>query len=429
MDVCADDGVSESKFEKEPNDESIASVRYRGKSMKDIIAAATSSNDVLWLTVMAHAKTVNPVTQENMWKIIDSDDADDADDAVCTKCRVAGSCVLIRCEHGNRGQSNGEKPCSCKYHLDCAYHDGGLQLDENRLLKQQCNDHYRPPLFCSCKKPYDDSQAMILCDECCDWFHAECEGLSSEMMEKITADGDNYMCRNCRLLIKHGKTISQEVKDRNEQKDMMSEYTRLAQEAVNQMMKVTLHVCPILDELNNAQATRLTLQHIQGAYQFLCSAEFVQKETFSHAEGGAGAAAAADEAATDSEQKEGSVAEDLLAELGVRSLIDRWRAQLFDYIECYNGWAEEAKNSYPSIVADLLISFQATEQQKVETAAAALYGLLNAAIRRLRCTPKDMDGFKIVLESIRWMAEFLQVGILLFCCCFCFCCCCCCYYL
>ena len=49
-------------------------------------------------------------------------------------------------------------------------------------------------LYCLCKTAYDDSQFYIGCDECDNWFHARCVGISEADAESLEV----YTCPQCR---------------------------------------------------------------------------------------------------------------------------------------------------------------------------------------------------------------------------------------
>lgn len=45
-------------------------------------------------------------------------------------------------------------------------------------------------LYCYCKQKYDETQEMIACDACNDWFHFKCVGIT-------VATEDEWFCRDC----------------------------------------------------------------------------------------------------------------------------------------------------------------------------------------------------------------------------------------
>ncbi|XP_078342492.1 uncharacterized protein LOC144628287 isoform X2 [Oculina patagonica] len=54
------------------------------------------------------------------------------------------------------------------------------------------------PLYCICRQPYDESQFMIQCDSCEEWYHGSCVGIE----EYQASDIERYHCPECALL--HG---------------------------------------------------------------------------------------------------------------------------------------------------------------------------------------------------------------------------------
>jgi hypothetical protein len=101
----------------------------------------------------------------------------------CASCKDAGSTVLIRC---------GQDKCPREYHVDCAFHQGGMTLNNDGVLDFFCDSHFKPMLFCSCKEEYNENKPMVFCDECHDWYHNSCEGLSAAAQLK-----DSYVCKVC----------------------------------------------------------------------------------------------------------------------------------------------------------------------------------------------------------------------------------------
>jgi len=61
-------------------------------------------------------------------------------------------------------------------------------------LKASQRDSRREPLYCICRRPDIPGKFMIACDNCNEWFHGECIGISKEQAENIT----NYQCTDCR---------------------------------------------------------------------------------------------------------------------------------------------------------------------------------------------------------------------------------------
>jgi len=53
-----------------------------------------------------------------------------------------------------------------------------------------------PPFSCRCHGRGDDSEAMILCDDCQIWMHAQCEGLTEDDIDKV----DKWYCKVCKMV-------------------------------------------------------------------------------------------------------------------------------------------------------------------------------------------------------------------------------------
>mmetsp|Transcript_30288 Transcript_30288/g.53247 ORF Transcript_30288/g.53247 Transcript_30288/m.53247 type:complete len:406 (+) Transcript_30288:119-1336(+) len=68
--------------------------------------------------------------------------------------------------------------------------------EEYRLLNENTLDpiDYTTKKYCLCNDYYQDGDFMIACDECDDWFHGECIGISEEQGLKM----DSYICQLCK---------------------------------------------------------------------------------------------------------------------------------------------------------------------------------------------------------------------------------------
>ena len=58
---------------------------------------------------------------------------------------------------------------------------------------------YRESIFCTCRMPNNPNCAMIQCDQCKDWFHKDCENLSTEDMEHYKSV--KWMCQKCKQFL------------------------------------------------------------------------------------------------------------------------------------------------------------------------------------------------------------------------------------
>lgn len=52
-------------------------------------------------------------------------------------------------------------------------------------------------LWCICQKP-STGQFMIMCDECYDWYHGDCVGLTREEAKALKKNEDRYVCPFCK---------------------------------------------------------------------------------------------------------------------------------------------------------------------------------------------------------------------------------------
>ncbi|CAG0886705.1 unnamed protein product, partial [Cyprideis torosa] len=63
-----------------------------------------------------------------------------------------------------------------------------------RKRKLSSGGKNKGPLYCICRKPYDDTKFYIFCDQCEDWLHGSCVGI-------LPCEGDmieEYFCPKCR---------------------------------------------------------------------------------------------------------------------------------------------------------------------------------------------------------------------------------------
>ena len=51
-----------------------------------------------------------------------------------------------------------------------------------------------PPLYCSCRQPYDKRRTMLQCESCEEWFHLACAGLTV-----IPSAADSFVCAACSI--------------------------------------------------------------------------------------------------------------------------------------------------------------------------------------------------------------------------------------
>lgn len=184
-------------------------------------------SDKLWIKVMQNVIDKNPEENNKFWRAASATHAD------CSLCKELGGGVLLKC--------CAEK-CKKEYHVDCAFNEGGLSLDEDGVLKFQCETHFKPIVFCNCQQSYDESRGYICCDFCCEWFHYTCVGL------KDTTKLDKFKCQSCLTAILQKRDISA-IKEANLEKELLSSSHQTAVKAVGALAEVTGSICPIIDQL------------------------------------------------------------------------------------------------------------------------------------------------------------------------------------
>lgn len=51
----------------------------------------------------------------------------------------------------------------------------------------------RVAVYCKCEMPYNPDELMVECEECKDWFHPSCVGLSLEQVRRL----EQFYCNDC----------------------------------------------------------------------------------------------------------------------------------------------------------------------------------------------------------------------------------------
>uniref|UniRef100_A0A5K3EWY1 Nucleosome-remodeling factor subunit BPTF n=2 Tax=Mesocestoides corti TaxID=53468 RepID=A0A5K3EWY1_MESCO len=79
----------------------------------------------------------------------------------------------------------GLKPGSSPALLGDSWHCPDCQRDENKASEE---------VYCLCRTPYDAARVYIACDQCDEWYHAECVGLKPEAAANHEGE---YICPAC----------------------------------------------------------------------------------------------------------------------------------------------------------------------------------------------------------------------------------------
>ena len=52
-------------------------------------------------------------------------------------------------------------------------------------------------LWCVCNQPHNN-RFMIACDQCLDWYHGKCVGITKKMGKDMEAVGNEWRCPKCK---------------------------------------------------------------------------------------------------------------------------------------------------------------------------------------------------------------------------------------
>ena len=331
----------------------------------------TTAGNRLWTAVMQNEIAAHGNFQGKKWRTVNKQTV------ACDSCKDSGASVLLRCGH---------EKCPREFHIDCAFHQGGLTLDDNGVLNVFCESHFKALVFCSCKEPYDDARPMVFCDECCDWFHNKCEGLTANEAASI----DKYTCKNCREILRQGRSVSKVIKEKNMAKENRSVHQQSATKAVGLLAELEGGLCPIIDEIGTKGKSQWAIKDIEDAKSVVCAPPFTIP------------------AGTEMNEMDAQSAE-LLNKLGVMPVVDAWRTQLVQYLDHYDQWRADAESYFKSNIHRIVPQFESAQLLVMEELRDAFVGFSERASTELVGIPVDLEAFGIFLDCLSWMVEFLQV--------------------
>ena len=192
----------------------------------------------LWDTVCAYFRQQSLESNHSNWRQSETHKAE------CQYCVVTGGGPLIKCSVDR---------CKREYHIECGSKSGAFFLEEDNTLTFLCEVHHKPILFCTCMQPYDvnKSAEMVCCDECIEWFHNSCVGLS----HKEAASLEKYICPRCDKLHQEGKMVSAQEKDRNLEKETRSSHQQEAMRPLRVLVEISECVVPLIDQLDITGST------------------------------------------------------------------------------------------------------------------------------------------------------------------------------
>lgn len=322
-----------------------------------------SSGDLLWRTA-AEYLTRRFGSDKGIWKVASSTCAD------CQLCQECGGGALMKCCHEN---------CKKEYHFDCAFQEGGLSLEEDGRLLFYCSEHFKPILFCSCQQKYDESRAMICCDECCEWFHCSCVGLQTKDASKL----DKYICPSCRLILRNGQKVPQSLKDKNMIKEQRSSCHQTAIKSISVLVEVAVNICPIIDSLHSFASDarqRLQTDKLKEYVEFLTSPIFFPSENN----------------AQESDYGE---------KFGCNTLMSKFRDELVQLSQEYSNWTSNAIVFIDKMadVAKLPIEFTKERYQSWFLYQNELIELENTVPG---CILSHVEVILLIFDCIHWIEDF-----------------------
>jgi hypothetical protein len=330
------------------------------------------STNSLWQQIMNKVLKTHGDSQKKKWRVVTNKTA-----AECQLCDDLGG-VLVRCTADK---------CNKEYHLDCAFQEGGLSLEDNGIINFQCETHYKPVLFCTCKEKYDDSQAMIFCDECCEWYHDSCLGLNPKEAQRI----DRFVCSHCKTVLSNGKSISKVTKERNLAKEYQSACHQTAMKAIGLLVELSGSVCPLIDDfLKPDHRSEYTIKEIQDAKEYLSAPPFDMSGAIPG--------------------PEGELPDNLIDTVGAQALVDSWRQTISQYLAKHDQWLSGAAAVFAAMSSKINLSLAVEQVDVVRELLSDLAQLDKSLLSELHSVPKDADAFYAFQDCVEWMLEFLQVG-------------------
>ncbi len=256
-------------------------------------------------------------------------------------------------------------------------------MEDNGILTFHCENHFKPVLFCTCKERYDDSQAMIFCDECCEWYHDKCVGLNPKDASRL----DRYVCTTCKSTISDGKSVSKTLKDKNLAKEYQSACHQTAIKSVGLLVELAGSVCPLIDDINlSSRKSEYSVREVREAKEYLSAPPF-------------------DLSALSAEDQ----AENPLETLGAQQLVNSWKEKIVQYLDRYDEWLGDVKRVFGEMSSQITLSLGPDQLQVVQTVLGELARLETAVTSTGQSIPLDVEAFFAFHECVKWMGDFLQV--------------------
>eukprot|EP01039_Chlorochromonas_danica_P002233 gene2233-2441_t len=342
------------------------------------MASEYRSGDELWREVMKVQVERHGEIASKRWKAVSREVAE------CVLCDELGGGALIRCNH---------EKCNKYFHLDCAFHNGGLSLSDSGLLTYECDAHFKHVVFCKCRTKYENTKPMVFCDECCDWYHESCENIKPNDLDQL----DKYICTNCRAVLKTGKHITQSVKDKNLEKEARSFANQNAITAVGILVEIASQVCPVMDSLYGHSTDPVEISDVREIIDYLSSAAFRPPK-------------ASNESMEEGDKAKSDEA-DFIQSLGVLPLLVLWKQHAVKYLDRWAGWQQSVVAVCQDFVQDneqASISLRADRIPKVTAFLKTLQTLEKERTGSGNNSEKDLEAYHAFVDCVQWMQDFLQ---------------------
>jgi hypothetical protein len=323
------------------------------------------AEQALWTTLMNNVIKLHGDSQKKKWKVASPNES------LCAVCEEKGG-VLIRCSH---------EKCSQFFHLDCALNQGGLTLLDNGLLLCECENHHKELLFCTCKEKYDPTKAMIFCSGCCDWYHFNCEHISTDMQNQ-----ENYFCRSCSDLKAQGKSVSKTVQERNKEKDYLSVCNQAALRFIGVLHDLAITVGPIIDSLTIKSEDSDMILDISELYNAL---DYLNSPPF----------------ASNPNTLDKSDEEETLILLGFPSFLNSWIEKCHEMKDKCNKWLEKVASLSDEICQTLDHTLSQTHIQLVQEFFERFKKLELEKFSNISI----FDAFICFGDCLKWILDFYQV--------------------
>lgn len=96
------------------------------------------------------------------------------------------------------------------------------ESDEDDDMNSEDADSEDDPhkLWCICQQPHNN-RFMICCDNCLDWFHGKCVGITKKMGKEMEEAGNEWTCPKCKNQVEKEVTEKQnaELKDKLKERE------------------------------------------------------------------------------------------------------------------------------------------------------------------------------------------------------------------